>query len=322
MRYRLRAEVDGLLYLPTPNERFTAEKDGNVFVIEAGPDRRATHISVSVPVPVERVRHHSATLSMPDADGRQSKVTLTADPEVHEAAESLLQEFESVFAVLSGSLSVSRIRWLEAQSSLVPESEDEKARVQFWDLSVKRESFRQRALLSEDAFRGYVDLMGRYDYLVALMGFYHEGVNRQDAGAYLQAFHAFYFVFEGLYGNGRSSKPELLRAFAEHPECVAVSQRGLDHFAALAARPPVAFRSLMAQDGYAWDVNGLHGFIVDMRGRLHHMPSKPPRDGVQPNPFKQDRAEALSFFMSYVSHLGLMYRIIPINRRHAGLPVD
>lgn len=260
-----------------------------------------------------------ATLSPPGRDGQRGALTLTVDPDIHDAAERLLQEFEAVFASSSVCLSVSRIRWHEAQSSLVPENDDERARIQVFSLSVKTQPVRQRAQLTEDAFKGYVELMGRYGYLVVLMGFHHEGTNRLDAGAYLQAFHAFYFVFEGLFGNGRSSKHELLKAFAEDSECVAVSQKGLDSFASMATKRATKFRELMARLGYVWTLEGLLSFIVDMRGRLHHMPSKPPRDGVQPDPFRQADAEAMGFFMSYVSHLGLMYRVVPINRRHAGL---
>jgi hypothetical protein len=146
--------------------------------------------------------------------------------------------------------------------------------------------------------------------LVIVQSFWREGRNDVRAGKFINGFFNYYFVLEGLYGDGKTKNYAIeakfkgsaeLRSFIEqylrdgHPENH-IEQVG----AMLLKGNPnmdLKFEAITNPDLFI-------ELLVATRGELHHFSNNPSRP--EGSPLSHDQYEGITTFAQYLAHKALL----------------
>jgi len=311
VKLKLRAAIDGILELSKPNEKLTIEHDGLLFEVEANEQRRATHVSVTGPIPQERASTVSAIVTPPDAAGAGAAISMHTDSETTERLTSALQMIESRLSFMS--TSIERVRWHEPEESLIPETPEEEVRVSLSSISVKTGSRRRPQLLTENRFNDTVRTLDRFSELNILQSFSREGFNFLDNGQFVQAFYSYYFVIEDLYADGKTGEKPVMTAFAGNEEYCQVCAAVLQSFSSTRTGIEPKVRHWFEKMECQYDVPGLQRLLFRLRGNLHHYFGKSSRPHA--TPFNQKDFEPVAVLMMHTATLAVLFRIVAINNR-------
>jgi hypothetical protein len=312
MKHKLRAPVEGLVFLNQPNMRVSATRGDVVFELESDESKRVVALSVTVPIPPERMPRVRATIKhLPPGAPTSSHLQFDEDKETVLALEHHLQEMESFLAFSLGNLALVRIRWKDAESSLLPESAEEEAQVQFWGFSVKRGSARKPVLVSADSFAKLVRVAPIYRELTIVTSFWREGQIFEEAGQFVQAFYSYYFVIEDMFADGKTGEKAVLAAFGSNAEFSEICSITVTTFSRPNDKHNDAVRRLMMEEGCVLDVPGLQKFLFRIRGNLHHYFSKSQR--TRHHPFNQEEFQPVALLVMYMSTLAIARRTIVLH---------
>jgi hypothetical protein len=314
MKFKLRAKVDGDLFLGQPNAKILAQRDDLVFELESDNSRRVIAISVTGDVPADRVAAQHATITHTPGAATDSRVDFHADKDLHHRLLGELQAMESILAFNWRGHPLRRILWNEAEMTLVPENAEEEARIHLWSLSVGRKRHPQPTLVKESSFKTLVEHAPRFESLKVSTGFWREAGNQMDAGNYAQAFYGYFFVIEDLYADGKTSEKQVLKAFADSVEFCEICASTLPRFFGKGDKHEENLRKFFDAEGCATDAPGLQRFLFRMRGNLHHYFGKSPRP--HPTPFNQDQFHVVALVALFISSLALSRRVLDLNRQH------
>jgi hypothetical protein len=321
MKYKLRAKVEGDLFLARANSTIAAQRENLTFELESDDRQRIIAISVCRPVPPEKASAHRAVIMhTPDAQAK-SHIEFHADKELHVQLVRELQGIESILAFNWRGHPLKRIRWSESEMSLLPETPDEEARVQLWSMSVGRSVPKTPQLVKEESFKTLVLCAPWYDRLTVSVGFWREAGNQMEAGNYVQAFCNYFFVVEDLYADGKTAERQVLRAFADSAEFCEICTSTLPRFFGRGDTHELALRRFFEAEGCEPNVPGLQKFLFRMRGNMHHYFGKSPRP--HPTPFNQDEFHAVALVALYISTVALSRQVLALNKKHGpAKPID
>ena len=128
-----------------------------------------------------------------------AKITVGMPLDVY---DDLLMEFQELESTLSFSTdgALKRFDWNAPTQDFIPETEGEAAQVSVRDFKMKSAYPISKAQLTKDDMRDILSHKHRYMSLVIPKSFYREGLNEYNDFRYINAFHNFYYVLEGLYG--------------------------------------------------------------------------------------------------------------------------
>lgn len=303
MRYALRAKVEGTLRIA---EDFSVEVSGLRTDFERGDQGLLESVVVSAEVDASRF---GATIG-PGQGASKATITIESDDEVSSRLWTHLQALESHLAFCSGG-AIERIRWDEPEELRIAETEEEKQRVSI--PSVKRGfgNPRPQATLPAKAAKQIVEAAQRSDDdLVILKAFWREGMNDYIERRYVQAYYNFYFVVEGLYADGKSSKQQVLKAFQRSPEMREISEWVFD----LIRRDPVHWREMrehFVSMDCTKDAQGAQALLFEIRGALHHYSPKSRR--AKADPLSEVNFHSPSWFAMSFAQMALL-------KRDPGLP--
>ena len=224
--------------------------------------------------PAAAATMHATFGAKPDDPHRAPPLTVHADPAVDVAARRYLLAVESVlsYAADASNALVSVDAWGGA-TSLIPETPQEKERVQAWGISVSTNGQRRPATVTPRFLTDVVEGTDRYGDLVESMAFLRDGTNRQLDGEFIQAFYAYYFIIEGLFADGRSSEQEIMKRFAKSRTFSTVCESAVGSYFAVGtprAKEVSVLRPLMASYRCSETADGLQRFLIRMRQQLHH----------------------------------------------------
>jgi hypothetical protein len=319
MLYKVRATVDGHVYLQRPKATICAERPPYQFQLESGMDGRVLAASVSTRVPEETQEQFYSTLAPTPGGPAASHVTFSSDPVLYRQLLEQLQQLESVlalnFAFRREGNPLKRIRWHEAEEILVPETKEEEQRVHVFSMSVQRGERPERGLVSQQSFEGLVATAPRYDELTTLIAFWRVGNNHLDEGEFVNAFYNHYAVIEDLFADGKTGEGAVLRAFGDSDEFVVICGKVIDAFFGPNDRHRAALERFFATLGCERTTAGLQRFLFRIRGSMHHYFRKSSR--AHPHPFNQDDYEVIALLVMYTATLALTRRVITLNNMHA-----
>jgi hypothetical protein len=133
MKYKLTADVDGVLLGEGPGQVCRANKGDLTFEAKADDRGRITSVSVIAQVPADKVERFFSTMIPTPGQVTKMHLTFGADPDFHQEVLGHVQAFESMLALNAlfrkeGS-PLQRLRWHETESELIPESPEEERRV-------------------------------------------------------------------------------------------------------------------------------------------------------------------------------------------------
>jgi hypothetical protein len=308
VKYSIQADVVGELYLEQPNTVVRINVADAVYEFRSDEVGRLSAITVTVAVPPSISPTMHATFGPQPEDPCVARpLTVHVDPLVDEDARRRLLGVESLLSHMTdvGNPLVSVNAW-EGATTLVPETPEEQERVQVWGISVGRSPQRRRTRISQQVLAAAVAGSARYGDLVESMAFMRDGTNRQIDGEFIQAFYSYYFVIEGLYADGRSSEPEILKRFAMSPVFrLACRAAAASYFGPNTPRTQevAVLRPLMASYKCAETPEGLQRFFIRMRQQLHHFSRRSSK--MQPHPFNQQAFEPIADLTRFVARLAI-----------------
>lgn len=213
MRYKLTADLVGDVFIRSENGALAASHADLDFALESDSSGRVARVSVSAKVPQNRVERLRSTISREGEN--HSHITVGADTELHERLLGQLQLLEAQIGYGFVGAPLERIRWDVAETKVIPESPEEEALLQVWDVKVNRSYPKTRGVFTKDSFAEMVTSMGDYASLLEAKTLWREGMAAQKRQRYVQAFQNFFFALEDLYADGKTSEKEVVRRFQE-----------------------------------------------------------------------------------------------------------
>ena len=235
-------------------------------------------------------------------------VRATSDPELVKSVINDLQCFESTLAVYFPLWSID---WRYATMSVVFEEGDE--RDPTWGslkkLRISRPQL-QPERIPENVFE-FASLQAfSSESLVIVQSFWREGRNEVRAGRFINAFFNYYFILEGLYGDGKTRNDAIKAKFKGSVELRSFigqylrdkhEESHIEQVGAmlLTANPNLEFRfeTIASPDVFI-------ELLVSTRGKLHHFSNNPNRP--EGSPLGHDQYEGIAIFAQYVAHKALL----------------
>lgn len=297
MRYGLKATVEGNLRIDADT---STESDGIRIELKSDEQGRLSTVVVSLEVQASRIGT-VASAARARASGEDS-ADVAIDEKLH--LIRFLQSIESDLA-FSAQGHIDRIRWDDAFELTIPENADEEKLVPSRYLTMTFGRPQLKYPLTADAARTIAERSPQDDDLVAIKAFWREGTNEYREKRYVQAFYDFYFVIEGLFANGRSSKAEVLKAFAKSSEMSTVTDLALSRARANESYWP-RLQDLLRTHSCGEDSSGAQKLLFALRGELHHFSTK--KKGPQGTPLSQSKFETPAWFAKDFAFIAIARR--------------
>ena len=204
MRYRLRAKLEGQLFL---TEAFSIERDGLLFEFIAGDNGQVQELAISLKVPDEKVEKFASGIG-PGQGESVATYTIGGDRELYNHLVSELQSLESNLAFASGS--VKRIHWDTPHQQFIAETPEEEELITFTEFSLSRTYPEPHALFSPVNLIRLISKFPAYESLRVPMAFWREGENYFTTFQYVLAFYQYYFIIEDFYAGGKTGQSTVL----------------------------------------------------------------------------------------------------------------
>jgi hypothetical protein len=279
LRYAVRAEVSGSVIIRQPFNLVVGDIRTDFESDETG---RLSAVVVSTEV---RADDFKSTLG-PGVGLSKATITMNADSAATSRLLKYLQSLEANLSFSSGSLK--RIHWDTPKQERIPETDEERQYATVSSIGLSFKDPRPRVILLPNAATALVTAsLKENDYLVVPKAFWHEAMNEYADRRYIQAYYNFYFVIEGLFGNGKSSEVAILKAFQQSAEMAALTRWALQ----FVQSKPSHWESLLqfyVDLGCTTDLEGTQRLLVRLRGSLHHYSIKSSKGRLQPNPLSQN----------------------------------
>ena len=126
-------------------------------------------------------------------------------------------------------------------------------------------------------------------------------------GSYIIAFFNYYFVLEGLYGNGKSKNNQIEREFLTSTALKAFIEEYM-HSPNTERLIKQIFDLLPSQKTHAIpDDTTLIQLLVSIRGRVHHFSNNPNRP--HGSPLNQHEYEGIADFARFLAHKSLVAQL-------------
>jgi hypothetical protein len=228
--------------------------------------------------------------------GHYEMDTALDEPHLRDLLE-LVQYIESLG---SFHFNLRRIYWTQGEYAWIPESEEEKRVLQLYAFKVNKMEYPATpVLVRPGVLARMINARGRLGHLTVPMAFFREGVNEYRAFRYVSAFHNHYFFLEGLFGGGKTSNKHVLQQFLSSPIVCDATQSSI----AKLDKDDLARhrrRIEMQRGRFEWNVEGVLGLLVWMRGNLHHFSAR--ATTPKGHPLNHREFESLAYLLQMISY--------------------
>lgn len=270
-----------------------------VFELESGDTRigfntddnhRVIAIWIECPVP----NYRDYTPSMVAGHGtidHPHRMSMPLPPQM-DSLRATLQYIESLGSFWLG---LRRVGWSNAEARWIPESDEERRDLSIFALSQSL-SYPDRPIpFRQDTLARLLANRDELSYLVIPMSFVREGDADFRAHRYVSAYYNFYFFLEDLYGRGKTKNSAVRRAFEGSEQLRTAVRQTYDYL----ERPEMErnrreLRKVVEGIGCEYSPRGLVGFLVMVRGELHHFSQRSSRP--KGHPLNQMQWRAVAFF--------------------------
>lgn len=299
MRFRLLAEVDGMVFIKDP---ITLISNDYLYEFFSDTNKKLVKIGISKHVPKEM--EDSFGLDIKPGKGEMKAVfDFKSDDKFYEELIRKLKELESHlgFSTVGG---LRRIYWENPNIEYVPENNSIEETVKASSIKINKQHVDKKFPVSEIFIVEIIKQIEEQEYLFIPKSFWLMGSNLYKNFQYVLSFYQFYFVIEGLYANGKFHNKDVLKEFRKSSEFNRICNNLLND---LKIKLPEFFQRLnqsLTEEGLDYSSSGIQEYIINMRGRLHHYSSKSPLD--KPTPMNQDRFKNVAFIMMWISSQSIL----------------
>ena len=309
MKYSLECDVNSKIMIPKVLSHKIGIKE---FILIPSEDRLLDKIKIIVDV--EKPERFYSKIKKDDSKKVDWTITINRDKKLY---EELIEDFQQIESQLALDLPLKEIMWNSPKEEILPETEDEKQLVNIHGLKYEKTYSDQIKCLDEKSFKTIVEKKEKYSGLTIPMAFFREGNNDFCRFRYINAFFNFYYILEGLYGNGKSKNSAIKEEFLISSEFVKVvkwfikelknEKRYLRHLENINRNLKLRNKIL--------NVEGIIHLIVSTRGDLHHFTNNSKKK--QNTPFNHEEFESISWMSLGLAALAIPYKILEINSKDA-----
>lgn len=305
MKYKYTCDVESKTLIHS-NIKFV---DGD-YEYEFIPDKTGLLCEMSITAKVHKPELFWSLIENSDEPGVSKKLTINGDKVL---LDSIIERFHSLEAALSLSGGMKKIRWEEPKGEVICESEEEQKNVNLFGVHWHMEYPDNSVLVEERSLKLLVSSHEDYNALKYLLSFWREGELDYKAKRYVDAFHNFYYVIEGFYGDGNTKNSLVEKAFIENKRFQDVFKSVLKSLSDKKKKEEV--ESLLRIRGKNLNLEGIVHLLVITRGELHHFNPK----RVRGTSFNHQEYHALSWLaMGFAIH-SLLLEVVEINLKREGL---
>jgi len=142
------------------------------------------------------------------------------------------------------------------------------------------------AKITSEGFTKLVEYTSHTKALLPAKAFWLQGKNDFADFRYVQAFYSFYFVLEWLYANGKFKTAGVLEQFEKSSVLNSALEAAIQSFRGQDRHWRAILKDMPWLRGDAVDVPAIRRYLVEVRGRTHHVSGKdkvrfPSREGGQ-----------------------------------------
>jgi hypothetical protein len=237
----------------------------------------------------------------------KAHVNIKTDMELYNSVIKNFQELESFLAL---KYSLRGINWANPKRELIFDTDEErrKAKINTWEYGIPAE---ESSLASKAGLEKVVQDMSRLGSQTVFLSFYREGINDFRARKFINAFYNFYFIMEGMYGNGKTKNTDITREYKNSDELKKIIENMIENHIKISQKHYTKVIEMLTRRNMTLGVDAIIELIVRTRGELHHFQNNPNRP--QPTPFSHKEYESLAFITMGVALLAVLLRIVDIN---------
>lgn len=305
MKYSLECKVDSTIIV---SKNIKYSENGKEFIMIPDENKCLSSIKIIADVP-----NPNLFCSKVESDQEKGMHTLEIkiDQQVYDKLIYEFQHIESMFAF--STLSLRKIYWEDPKQELIPETEEEKQKIDIISTSWKKSYRRKYTPLNENTFIEMMANRGNYEDLIISKAFFREGINDFQSYRYINAFYNFYFIIENLYGNGKAKNKDVEEEFKTSNEFRHLVQWIIDnvhndkrHFDNISHYLKVYRKN--------FDIDGVIFVIVRMRGQLHHYSGKSTQ--VHGTPFNQNDFESIAYLTLGLAINAILHKTMEIDTKN------
>lgn len=306
MKLCLKCKVNGKVAL---DKRIEISQGPKIFILL--PDEQGLLSSIQIVVKgLDPNKFHSR---MEPGNGQvAAKLTIKGDREFY---KELIRDFQELESILSFETSgcLKSIDWDEPEREWIPETEDEKSKVNVYKIHFKKEYADSTSSIDEETFSAIIQTKHRYASLILPKAFFREGINEFRQRRYINAFYNFYYVLEDLYGQGKTRNKDIYQAFKGSSEFRSFTEWVIKNHINTDKRHQSNILKLCTEEKVRYDRDGLIELLQKVRGNLHHFSSKSSKH--LGSPFNHEDFESIAFFTMGLAVRAILQKILQINQQ-------
>lgn len=300
MKLIVECDVESKIILP---RRLELIRNGRSFIFQVDGENRWIKLKVVSSVP-DASRFKWGIEPVPKPKAGQAPCTVHARPE-RELFDTVISDIQCLESAISVFYPVRNIDWRHPTINVELEDGDPRDRSWgglgevHWGAGTLPPARPTEKDFVTVACLGLVS-----ESLVVVESFWREGENERLAGKHINAFYNYYFVLEGLYGNGKKKNKQIednLKASTELCNSIGLylsSPQPEHHIKQVFDMLPSQKKSCLPT------AETLISLLVSTRGRLHHFANNPNRS--EGSPLVHDQYEAITTMARFLAHKAIV----------------
>jgi hypothetical protein len=239
------------------------------------------------------------------SETKPPQITINEDPLIREELISYFQYLEGHLGLIAN---LTKIFWNEPTVEWIPENDEERNKLKVFSAHFSRAHSNLPTELDVKVIMSIIRNKPNRDNLTILMSFYREGKVFFDRFEYINAFYDFYFILEDLFGKEAWRNWQVKKNFKSSLELQETVKWALSKLIDSTEKHKKEITALLKENNLQYDVEGIIGLLVEMRGHLHHFSRR--RDLKQkPSPLAQQNYESLAFLTMAIAMQSILNEI-------------
>jgi len=270
------------------------------------PNKEGLLYKIKIIVVVSKPKEFYSQIIQTPGEKVSARITINRDKQLY---DELIGEFQELESTLAFNGNLKKIFWDTPKDEVICENEEEREKACLFSSHWQREYPDPIKHIDEDILKDIIISKEKYNHLTIPKAFWREGNNEFKEFRYINAFFNFYFILEGLYGDGNTKNQLVEKAFKESKEfrefvefIIESLKKNQRHFQKI--NEMLKFRNKIL------DVDNLISLIVSTRGDLHHFMNNPNK--VQGTPFNHKEFETIAWVSLGIAVRAILQKILDV----------
>lgn len=289
--------IDGDIRIDFFNKQFLFYPDSNRFLSR-----------IKIVADVNSPEKFYSTIRKSKEKDVKADIIINRDTELFESIINDFQELESILA-FNGNLK--KINWEFHKEDLICETEEERHKVGVNNFAFKKEYPDDPIYIDVNSLNRIVVTKDLYSSLTIPKAFWREGINDFQSFRYINAFFNFYFIIEGLYGNGKTKNSAVIKELYDSNEFREFIDWIITDGIKKEKRHLDVINTMLRFRNKNLDTEGLIYLLVATRGELHHFVNNPNKS--QGTPFNHKNFESIAWVALGLAKRAILQKIFQIN---------